>query len=51
MVHCAVAELDRITPLAVIIARTPADELDDLEPAALLEREDLMPPLPDDDQP
>jgi hypothetical protein len=48
MVHCAIAELDRITPLATLVARTPEDDLDDLDPAALLERDDLLPPLPDD---
>lgn len=48
LVHCAVAELDRITPFAAIIQRAPPEDLDDLNPAALLEREDLLPPTGDD---
>ena len=48
LVHCAVAELDRITPLAAIIQRTPEDQLDELDPATLLDREDLLPPTGDE---
>jgi hypothetical protein len=49
MVHCAIAELDRITPYAAIVQRTRADLLDDLDLVRLLEREDLIPPVPGDD--
>jgi len=47
MVHCAIAELDRITPLAGVLNRTADDLLDDLSIPLLLEREDLLPPTPD----
>ena len=49
MVHCTVAELDRIAPFASIIVRTPADLLDDLDIQRLLMREDLIPPVPGDE--
>jgi hypothetical protein len=47
MVHCAIAELDRITPYVATVRATPAGRLDDLDLQDLLEREDLLPPLPD----
>lgn len=47
LVHCAIAELDRLTPLATILKRTADDLLDDLSLPLLLEREDLLPPTPD----
>lgn len=47
MVHCAVAELDRITPYAGIVRGTPADLLDDLDLQRLLQREDVIPPVPE----
>lgn len=50
MVHCTVAELDRMTPYAITVARTPADLLDDLDLQLLLMREDLIPPVPGDDE-
>ena len=46
MVHCAIAELDRIIPYAAITRDTPADLLDDLDLQRLLMREDVIPPLP-----
>jgi hypothetical protein len=46
MVHCAIAELDRITPYAATVAGTPADLLPDLDLGRLLMREDLIPPVP-----
>ncbi len=49
MVHCAIAELDRIMPYAVIVQRTPEDLLDDLDLIRLLQREDLIPPVPGDE--
>lgn len=49
MVHCAIAELDRITPYAAIIQRTAESSLARLDVRRLLEREDLIPPVPGDD--
>jgi len=49
MVHCTIAELDRIIPLAGVINRTSEDILDDLSIPLLLEREDLLPPVPEGD--
>ncbi len=49
LVHCAVAELDRLVPHALIVCRTAEEDLDDLDLAGLLEREDLLPPLPEDE--
>ncbi len=50
MVHCAIAELDRITPYAAIVRDTPADLLEDLDTARLLMREDLIPPVPGEEE-
>ncbi|MDP3851475.1 MAG: YbjN domain-containing protein [Luteolibacter sp.] len=50
MVHCAIAELDRIIPYAAITRDTPADLLVDLDLQRLLQREDVIPPLPGDDE-
>lgn len=47
MVHCAVAELDRMTPYASIVRGTRAELLADLDLMRLLEREDVLPPVPD----
>jgi hypothetical protein len=47
MVHCAIAELDRLTPLVGTLNRTGADVLDDVSIPLLLEREDLLPPVPE----
>ena len=49
MVHCAIAELDHIMPYAMIVQRTPEDLLDDLDLERLLQREDLIPPVPGDE--
>ncbi|MBB5349906.1 hypothetical protein HNR46_000127 [Haloferula luteola] len=49
MVHCTVAELDRLSPYAVTVVRTPEDLLDDLDLQRLLQREDLIPPVPGDE--
>jgi hypothetical protein len=49
MVHCAIAEMDRITPFASIVQRTSVDLLNDLDLQRLLEREDLLPPVPEDE--
>lgn len=46
MVHCAIAEIDRMTPFVGTLRDTAADLLPDLDLVRLLEREDLIPPLP-----
>lgn len=46
MVHCAIAELDRIVPYAAIVRGTAADLIDDLDLERLLQREDVIPPVP-----
>jgi hypothetical protein len=48
MVHCTIAELDRIVPYVAIARNTPADLLDDLDLQRLLLREDVIPPVPGD---
>lgn len=48
MVHCAIAELDRITPYVAIVRGTRADLLGDLDLDRLLSREDVIPPVPED---
>lgn len=50
MVHCAIAELDRIVPLASVINRTADDLLEDISIPLLLEREDLLPPVPEGEE-
>ncbi len=50
MVHCAIAELDRIIPYAAIVRDTPGDLLDDLDLGRLLMREDIIPPVPGDEE-
>lgn len=47
MVHCAIAELDRITPYVAILKNTAADLLPDLDLERLLAREDVIPPVPE----
>ncbi|MFK7851755.1 MAG: YbjN domain-containing protein [Akkermansiaceae bacterium] len=46
MVHCAIAEIDRIVPYASIVRGTAADLIDDLDLERLLMREDVIPPVP-----
>ena len=50
MVHCAIAELDRIVPYVAIVRDTPADLLGDLDLRRLLLREDVIPPVPGDEE-
>jgi hypothetical protein len=50
MVHCAIAELDRITPYAATVVATAADLLPDLDLGRLLMREDLIPPVPGEEE-
>lgn len=47
MVHCAIAELDRITPYAATVCHTRAELLADLDLKRLLQRQDLLPPVPE----
>ena len=49
MVHAAIAEVDRIVPYAGVIQQTSEDLLDDLSLERLLMREDLIPPVPSDE--
>ncbi|MDB6080152.1 MAG: hypothetical protein JWO82_3899 [Akkermansiaceae bacterium] len=49
MVHCAIAELDRISPYATTVLHTPEDLLYDLDLERLLQREDFIPPVPGDE--
>ncbi len=46
MVHCTIAEVDRITPYCSVIQQTPDDLMDDLNIERLLLRDDLIPPVP-----
>jgi len=46
MVHCAIAELDRLIPYASMVRDTAADLLPDLDLERLLAREDVIPPVP-----
>jgi len=50
MVHCAIAELDRIIPYAAVVRDTPADLLEDMDLERLLMRQDLIPPVPGDEE-
>lgn len=48
MVHCAIAEMDRMLPFAAMVQRNPVDTLADLNLTLLLQREDLLPVVPED---
>lgn len=50
MVHFAIAEIDRLTPYALTVMQTSEDLLDDLSIERLLMREDLIPPVPGEDE-
>jgi len=50
MVHASIAEVDRITPYAAVIQQTPEELLDDLSVERLLMREDLLPPVPEENE-
>ena len=41
-----IAELDRIIPYVATVRNTPEDLLEDLDLERLLQREDLIPPVP-----
>jgi hypothetical protein len=49
MTHCTIAEVDRITPYCAMIQQTPEDLIDDLNIERLLLRQDLIPPVPGDE--
>ncbi len=50
MVHCAIAEIDRITPYCSIIQQTADDLIEDLNIERLLLRQDLIPPVPGEEE-
>lgn len=50
MVHCAIAELDRMIPYVAIVRNTPGDAIDELDLQQLLQREDVIPPVPGDSE-
>jgi hypothetical protein len=47
LVHSAVVEMDRITPFLSILLNMPPDELAKLNLQHFLQREDLLPPVPE----
>jgi len=49
MVHCAIAELDRLTPYVSLVKNTAVDLLPDMDLERLLAREDVIPPVPEYD--
>ncbi|RYD32685.1 MAG: hypothetical protein EOP86_15140 [Verrucomicrobiaceae bacterium] len=49
LVHSALAETDRLTPFLTLILRMPPEELGRLNMKLFLQREDLLPPVPDTD--
>lgn len=49
LVHAAIAEMDRLTPYLGELCRAPARSLALFDIPALLAREDLLPPAPDDE--
>lgn len=50
MVHFAIAEIDRIAPYAITVMQTEEELLDDLSVERLLMRDDLIPPVPGDEE-
>lgn len=50
MVHCAIAELDRMVPYASIVRGTAKELVGDLDLERLLEREDVLPPVPGEEE-
>ena len=47
LVHSALAETDRLTPFLTLLLRMPPEELGRLNLKLFLQREDLLPPLPE----
>lgn len=50
MVHCAIAELDRIVPYVALVRSSAVALLPDLDIKRLLMREDVIPPVPGDEE-
>lgn len=50
LAHSALAETDRLTPFLTLILRMPPEELGKLNMKLFLQREDLLPPVPEDQQ-
>lgn len=48
LVHSAIAESDRLTPFLTLLLRMPPEELGRLNLKLFLQREDLLPPVPED---
>ena len=49
LVHSAIAEVDRLTPFVALVLSMTTEELAMLNVKTFLMREDLLPPVPDDD--
>ena len=49
MVHAAIAEVDRMLPYVAVVQQTSEELLDELSVERLLLRDDLIPPVPMDD--
>ncbi len=47
LVHSAIAECDRLTPFLTLVLRMESDELSRLNLKLFLQREDLLPPVPE----
>jgi hypothetical protein len=47
LVHSAIAEADRLTPFLTLLLRMPPEELGRLNLKLFLQREDLLPPVPE----
>ena len=45
--HSAIAECDRLTPFLTLLLRMPPAELGRLNLKLFLQREDLLPPVPE----
>lgn len=50
LVHSALAEMDRLTPFLTLVLRMTTEELGKLNLKLFLQREDLLPPVPDPDK-
>lgn len=50
LVHSALAEADRLTPFLTLVLRMTPEELSTLNLKLFLMREDLLPPVPDEDE-
>ncbi len=51
LVHSALAETDRLTPFLTLLLRMPPEELGRLNLKLFLQREDLLPPVPESADP